>query len=251
MNEIEIFENFNKINKIIKKQKKSKRIFKASISKTKGFLYIFMAGIYFYFCIFVTFFIGLQFNFILGMIGLLFGLLFFCITGITFVDYLTNYNIKKYGDGKLIDYYIKEFGYVNKKNIDKVKAKINNIISEEEFSIFHKIFDVKTKAMDEYISKSKGLDERQKAISDFDKLDQNYFLTIKYIIENCDIKDLEKINGEKAKESIKNFNIDQQLELSNIINQRINGNEYKKQTIKYNLGITDKIKVKNKNIIDI
>lgn len=250
MNEIEIFENFNKINKIIKKQKKAKRIFKTSISKTKSFLYIFMAGIFFNFCIFFTSFIGLQFYFILSVLGFFIGLLISCIIGITF-EYLTNYNIKKYGDGKLIDYYIKEFGYVNKKNIDKVKIKINKIISDEEFTIFNKIFNVKTKAMYEYILKNKGLVDRQKAISDFNKLDQNYFLTIKYIVENFDIKDLEKINGEKAKKSIKIFNIYQQLELSTIINKRINGNEYKKQAIDHNLGISDKIKIKCKNIIDI
>lgn len=251
MSEIEIFENFDQFDKIIKKQKKAKRIYKASINKGKMALYLLSSFIYFLFCVFLAISIGAQFHYMLAILGLLFGTLFFCITGKLFFDNLMNNKLKKYGNNKLIKDYINYFGDVNEKNIDKVKSKINNIISDKEITIFYKIFDVKTKAMKKYISKSKGVDEKDKAISEFNKLDEHYFLTIKYIIENCDIKDLEKINAEKAKTSIKKFNIDQQLELSTIINERINGNEYKKQTIDYNLGLSDKIKMKNKNIIDI
>lgn len=251
MNEIEIFENFEQFDKIIKKQKKAKRMYKASINKGKIIIYLLGFFIYFLFCVFLAIFIGAQFHYILAALGLLFGTVFCCITGKLFFNNFMNNKLKEHGDGKLINDYIKYFGNINEKNIDKVKSKINNIISDKEITIFYKILDVKTKAMKKYISKSKGVDEKDKAISEFNKLDENYFLTIKYIIENCDIKDLEKINGEKAKTSIKKFNIDQQLELSTIINERINGNEYKKQTIDYNLGISDKIKMKNKNIIDI
>ena len=216
-------------------------------------IYLLTSFIYFLFCVFLFIFIGAQFHFGLAILGLFLGTAFFCLTGKLFFNNLMKNKLKKYGDGKLINDYIKCFGNVNKKNIDKVKIKnkINNTISDKEINIFYKIIDVKTKAMKKYISKSKGVDERHEATSNFNKLDENYFLTIKYIVENCDIKDLEKINGEKVKNSIKKFNIDQQLELSTIINERINGNEYKKQTIDYNLGISDKIKVKNKNIIDI
>lgn len=251
MNEIEIFENFDQFDKIIKKQKKAKRIYKTSINRKKMVFYLFVALIYFLLCVSLFVFIGAQFHYILAILGILFGTISFCITGKLFFNNLMKNKLKKYGDGKLINDYIKYFGNINEKNIDKVKSRINNTISDKEITIFYKILDVKTKAMNKYISKSKGVDERHKSISDFNKLDENYFLTIKYIVENCDIKDLEKINGEKVKKSIKIFNIDQQLELSTIINERVNGNEYKKQTIDYNLGITDKIKVKNKNIIDI
>ena len=53
-----------------------------------------------------------------------------------------NNKLKKYGNNKLIKDYINYFGDVNEKNIDKVKSKINNIISDKEITIFYKKHEI-------------------------------------------------------------------------------------------------------------
>lgn len=250
MEDIEIFKEFYNFEKIIKKQKKADKLYRRTfILKSEILSFISLICAFFFISFFSSIFFGLKNESLYGIVFMFLSAFFALFLSFKLDEFLCKLNTKK--NDTLLNYYIFKYSTHGKRNFDKFKNKINKFISPKEIDIFFKIKDVKEKAFREYVFKEKGVNKRDIAMKEFNKQDKNYYLTLKYIIKNADIKDLKNLDGLKAKKNIEHLSIDQQLDLSNMINQKVNSENHKEQTIQHNLKIIDQVKVKNVNIINI
>jgi hypothetical protein len=252
MKDIEILEYFYNFNNIIKKEKKAKNIYLKSLSKIKSTIFVTLILSYVALSMLFFVFIGIKFGAILLLFSFFLGAIFSFFSSLYLVKKFSHYRQKKHSDCNLLQSYIDTYLNYNSSNISKVKNIINNTISKEEVEIFFKLKNLKNKAIKEYTAGHKyDISKYDKKITEFYSLDENYFLTLKYALNNSSIEELKKINHLNIKKSLNFFSLEEQIELSEIINKKLNSKLLKKDIIEKNLNILSQQNIKKSNIINI
>ena len=146
----------------------------------------------------------------------------------------------------------------NMKKAKKIFSFFKRSIKKEESLMFNDIqrisHDILIEAIEEYKKNNRikffesGSNYGNKAFSYGQEKSKNLFYTVKYIFNNLENNDIENLDLLNIKKILKDFNTEEQLELTELISIKVNALKKQKDTIKNNISsIYTENEIKKKN----